>query len=432
MAIKPKDPDLDRDLVFEQEGVISTPDDDALLPYYCSEQEDDLGKGETAARVKKFFDFLGRHVWLPWLRLLTKRIGAAEGSMDNLKTKIDKDNEAFMTQVREGFAGVDQRLSGVDQRLSGMEEVSEQAQQAAELATRAAERATEAAASATGKDRAGSVTDFIQAQPLYFGSGTEEEIAAAIENPPGDMLLIEEDAEDPFEAMEEAIAELVEFRKEAEQEISDSEEFRSAAEEVFVAVDTFMQNSAGIFAATSMENAKISTNLNDEVAGICRINGNTQNVPFGTANGIVVTICDGGNREQICLNILSHYMAERSYNGVAWSEWGYYNPPIAVSSEFATMEFFANPVTGTRKRIYKTAINVGSIEKGKTVDKAHNLNVDVCVSAELIDAQNGRALNHGHGICCYAGKNNMTVRVDSDAALEVGRGVVVLKYTKEG
>lgn len=425
MAIKPKDPDLDRDLVFEQEGVISTPDDDALLPYYCSEQEDDLGKGETAARVKKFFDFLGRHVWLPWLRLLTKRIGAAEGSMDDLKTKIDEDNEAFRAQVREGFAGV-------DQRLSGMEEVSEQAQRAADLATRAAERATEAAASATGKDRAGSVADFIQARPLYFGSGTEEEVAAAMENPPGDMLLIEEDEEDPFEALDAAIASLNEFKEEAEQILSDSAEFQKEAEIALEGFAAFEQNAAAILAAMSMESDRISTDLNEEGAGICRINGNSKNIPFGTANGIVATICDGGNKVQICINILSHYMAERSFNGIAWGEWGYYNPPIAVSSEFASMDFFSNPITGEKKRIYKTAIDVGSIEKGESKDRAHNLKIDVCVSAELIDAQNGRALNHGYGISCYAGKKNLTIRVDSDAALAVGRGVVVLKYTKEG
>ena len=70
MALKAKNLDDNIKSFENDDGTIATVDKSEINDYLHQEQEDYV-EGETSARVKKFYDYINLHVFLPWLRAIT-------------------------------------------------------------------------------------------------------------------------------------------------------------------------------------------------------------------------------------------------------------------------------------------------------------------------------------------------------------------------
>ncbi len=146
-----------RDKFTDDDGNVVGPEDGELTPYTIYAQDDDLSKslGGSGA-VKRLFDYMSMHVFLPWARALTKRLNSFTD-----------------------------RVSGIEKDvIAPAEQATANAQNAAELASAAAE-------TAMAKGQAGSVLDVVTKQPLHFGTGDDETVAEVAPVLPGQTLIFD-------------------------------------------------------------------------------------------------------------------------------------------------------------------------------------------------------------------------------------------------
>lgn len=103
---------------------------------------------------------------------------------ENDKTPVNADN---MNKIEQGIADAHELLDGID--AEGVIQAGEKAAAAAQTADEAAKLAKAAAETALTVDQAGSVIDVIQKTPIFFGSGTAEEIEAAADTIPDGAMI---------------------------------------------------------------------------------------------------------------------------------------------------------------------------------------------------------------------------------------------------
>jgi hypothetical protein len=106
MAIKATELDKDfRDSFEKEDGTIDESiTDDSLDQYWHLSQEDHFG-GEESEKVKKFFDYIARHVFLPWLSALTKVFNLFKATVERDYLKTEKVQRHYDSESADPMSG---------------------------------------------------------------------------------------------------------------------------------------------------------------------------------------------------------------------------------------------------------------------------------------------------------------------------------------
>ena len=105
MAIQASD--LDSDLkVFEQkDGSVDDSVNADSLDHYLHQKQEDSFSGEDSSRVKKFFDYINLHVFLPWIKALTKGFNALKRSVEEEYLKSERVQQKYDPESAEPMSG---------------------------------------------------------------------------------------------------------------------------------------------------------------------------------------------------------------------------------------------------------------------------------------------------------------------------------------
>ena len=171
--------DLDKNIletfIDEVTGDVVGPEDGTLNPYKFSSQYEDLSESLGGAKTtQKFFDFMPFKVFLPWIRALTYALNALKGktktSLEDLEKNTADSILRLECKVGQGYDAIDKRVQMIER------DVIIPAEQAAANAQNAADLAGAAAENVMKKDQVASVLDVVKKTPIYFGTGSDEDI----------------------------------------------------------------------------------------------------------------------------------------------------------------------------------------------------------------------------------------------------------------
>ena len=121
MGIKANDLDNDLKNFKNEDQTIATVEAAELTNYLHISQDDALASGTTAERVKKFFDFIPLHVFLPWLRALTEMLNESTTNTGNLRedlSHLDSGFSTLKTNFENHLAEADQDLETINAALA--------------------------------------------------------------------------------------------------------------------------------------------------------------------------------------------------------------------------------------------------------------------------------------------------------------------------
>ena len=121
MGIKANDLDNDLKNFKNEDQTIATVEAAELTNYLHISQDDALASGTTAERVKKFFDFIPLHVFLPWLRALTEMLNESTTNTGNLSedlSHLDSGFSTLKTNFEKHLAEADRDLETINAALA--------------------------------------------------------------------------------------------------------------------------------------------------------------------------------------------------------------------------------------------------------------------------------------------------------------------------
>ena len=180
----PNDLDTDKNVGFTtEEGEvqsISTLEVDDVSDALHQKQSDDLSG--DASKVKKFFDYMSLHILIPWINAIVKFVNKMNGNTSTSLGALENKLTALSGNTKASVEDLETRIDSVE-KVSAVSTAKVEA--ATDLARAAAENVMQ-------KDQCASVLDLIKGTPMYFGSGTSEDIEAAIPVAPGTTAYFDE------------------------------------------------------------------------------------------------------------------------------------------------------------------------------------------------------------------------------------------------
>ena len=121
MGIKANDLDHDLKNFKKEVQTIATVEAEELTNYLHASQDDALASGTTAERVKKFFDFMPLHVFLPWLQELTEALNTNTGDTETLSedlTNLDSGLSTLKTEFETHLEEAEENKQDIDAALA--------------------------------------------------------------------------------------------------------------------------------------------------------------------------------------------------------------------------------------------------------------------------------------------------------------------------